>query len=207
MSRDSGNGRDMRNRIAQIAARLMAVDGVSDYSLAKRKAARQAGAPDTRNLPNNDEVEQALRTYQQLYQADEQAARLHHLRRNAREMMQRLVQFNPFLSGSVLSGSAGKYAAIEIHLFADSVKDVEMFLINRQIPYRSRDRRVYLGEAVRNVPLFLLSTDQADFELTVLEPRDLRRQMRSTAEGRPLERVRIDWLDSTLVDAETGSGS
>lgn len=191
----------MRNRIAQIAARLMAVDGVSDYALAKRKAARQAGAPDTRNLPNNEEVEQALRAYQQLYQADEQTARLNHLRHNAREMMRLLAPFNPFLSGSVLSGSAGKYAAIEIHLFADSVKDVEMFLINRQIPYRSRDRRVFLGEEIRNAPLFLLSTDQADFELTVLEPRDLRQQMRATAEGRPLERVRIDWLDSTLGEA------
>lgn len=201
MSRDGGNGRDMRNHIAQIAARLMAVDGVSDYALAKRKAARQAGAPDTRNLPNNEEVEQALRAYQQLYQADEQTARLNHLRHNAREMMRLLAPFNPFLSGSVLSGSAGKYAAIEIHLFADSVKDVEMFLINRQIPYRSRDRRVFLGEEIRNAPLFLLSTDQADFELTVLEPRDLRQQMRATAEGRPLERVRIDWLDSTLGEA------
>lgn len=195
----------MRNRIAQIAARLMAVDGVSDYALAKRKAARQAGAPDTRNLPNNEEVEQALRSYQQLYQADEQTARLNHLRHNARDMMRLLAPFNPFLSGSVLSGSAGKYAAIEIHLFADSVKDVEMFLINRQIPYRSRDRRVFLGEEIRNAPLFLLSTDQADFELTVLEPRDLRQQMRATAEGRPLERVRIDWLDSTLGGAGTAT--
>lgn len=207
MSRDSGNGREMRNRIAQIAARLMAVDGVSDYALAKRKAARHAGAPDTRNLPNNDEVEQALRTYQKLYQADEQPARLNHLRRNAREMMRLLAPFDPYLSGSVLSGSAGKYAAIEIHLFADSVKDVEMFLINRQIPYRSRDRRVYLGEEPRNVPLFLVSTDQADFEVTVFDPRDLRQQVRGTAEGRPFEQVRIDWLNSALADSETESGS
>jgi hypothetical protein len=206
MSRDSGNSREMRNRIAQIAARLMAVDGVSDFALAKRKAARQAGAPDTRNLPNNDEVEQALRTYQQLYQADEQPARLNHLRRNAREMMHLLAPFNPFLSGSVLSGSAGKFAAIEIHLFADSVKELEMFLINRKIPYRSRERRVYLGEEARYAPLFLVSTDQADFELTAFDPRDLHRQMRATAEGRPLERVPIDWLDSALVDADNGSG-
>lgn len=206
MSRDSGNGREMRNRIAQIAARLMAVDGVSDFALAKRKAARQAGAPETRNLPNNDEVEQALRAYQQLYQADEQPARLRYLRHCAREMMRLLAPFDPYLSGSVLSGSAGKYAAIEIHLFAESVKDVEMFLINRQIPYRSRERRIYLGEEPRNVPLFLVSTDQADFEVTVFEPRDLRQQVRATAEGRSFERVRIDWLDSVLADSETGSG-
>ena len=176
----------MRERIAQLAARLMAVDGIDDFALAKRKAARQAGAPDTRNLPNNEEVEQALRAYQQLYQADEQQARLRHLRQNAREMMQLLAQFDPYLSGSVLSGSAGKYSDINIHLFTDSVKDVELFLLNRQIPYRSRERRVYIGGEPRSVPNFSVSSDDADFDITVFAPRDLRYQLRATAGGQTL---------------------
>ncbi len=203
MSRDYGNNRQMRERIAQLAARLMAVDGIDDFALAKRKAARQAGAPDTRNLPNNEEVEQALRAYQQLYQADEQQARLRHLRQNAREMMQLLVQFDPHLSGSVLSGSAGKYSDINIHLFTDSVKDVELFLLNRQIPYRSRERRVYIGGEPRGVPNFSVSSDDADFDITVFAQRDLRYQLRTTAEGRPFDRARIDWLNSVLGDSGT----
>ena len=198
MSRDNGNNRQIREHIAQLAARLMAVDGIDDFALAKRKAARQAGAPDTRNLPNNEEVEQALRAYQQLYQADEQQARLRHLRQNAREMMQLLAQFDPHLSGSVLSGSAGKYSDINIHLFTDSVKDVELFLLNRQIRYRSRERRVYIGGEPRGVPNFNVSTDDADFDITVFAPRDLRYQLRTTAEGKPFDRARIDWLDSVL---------
>ena len=201
MSRDNGNNRQMRERIAQLAARLMAVDGIDDFALAKRKAARQAGAPDTRNLPNNEEVEQALRAYQQLYQADEQQARLRHLRQNAREMMQLLLQFDPHLSGSVLSGSAGKYSDINIHLFTDSVKDVELFLLNRQIPYRSRERRVYIGGDPRSVPNFSVSTEDANFDITVFAPRDLRYQLRTTAEGKPFERARIDWLNSVLDDS------
>ncbi len=202
MSRDYGNNRQMRERIAQLAARLMAVDGIDDFALAKRKAARQAGAPDTRNLPNNEEVEQALRAYQQLYQADEQQARLRHLRQNAREMMQLLLQFDPHLSGSVLSGSAGKYSDINIHLFTDSVKDVELFLLNRQIPYRSRERRVYIGGDPRSVPNFSVRTEGANFDITVFAPRDLRYQLRTTAEGKPFERARIDWLNSVLDDGE-----
>lgn len=208
MSRDNGNNRQMRSRIAQLAARLMAVDGIDDFALAKRKAARQAGAPDTRNLPNNDEVEQALRAYQQLYQAGEQQARLRHLRENAREMMQLLAQFDPHLSGSVLSGSAGKYSDINIHLFTDSVKDVEMFLLNRQIPYRSRERRVYIGGEPRSVPNFSVSTDDADFDITVFQPHDLRRPLRTTAEGKPYDRARIDWLNSMLDSGGTaGTGA
>ena len=208
MSRDNGNNRQMRERIAQLAARLMAVDGIDDFALAKRKAARQAGAPGTRNLPNNEEVEQALRAYQQLYQADEQQARLRHLRQNAREMMQLLAQFDPHLSGSVLSGSAGKYSDINIHLFTDSVKDVELFLLNRQIRYRSRERRVYIGGETRSVSNFSVSTDDADFDITVFAPRDLRYQLRTTAEGKPFDRARIDWLNSVLDGGGTaGTGA
>ena len=195
----------MRSRIAQLAARLMAVDGIDDYALAKRKAARQIGAPDTRHLPNNDEVEQALRAYQQLYQADEQKAHLHHLRRSAREMMQLLAQFNPYLSGSVLSGSAGKYSDVNIHLFTDSVKDVEMFLINRQIAYRSGENRVFIGGEPMGVPSFSISTNDADFEISVFSPRDLRVQLRASAEGRPFERARIDWLDAVLSGSTVGA--
>jgi predicted nucleotidyltransferase len=190
----------MRERIAHLAARLMAVDGIDDYALAKRKAARQAGAPDTRNLPNNDEVEHALRAYQQLYQADEQRDRLRYLRQRAREMMELLARFDPYLSGAVLSGSAGKYSDIDLLLFTDSMKDVEMFLLDRRITYRSGERRIHIGDEARGVPNFSVSTEDADFDITVFAQRDLRAQIRSTPEGRPLERVRIDWLDSILAE-------
>lgn len=205
MPRDRANNRQMRERIAHLAARLMAVDGIDDYSLAKRKAARQAGAPDTRNLPNNDEVEHALRAYQQLYQADEQRDRLRHLRQRARDMMGLLARFDPYLSGAVLSGSAGKYSEIDLLLFTDSVKDVELFLIDRRIVYRSAERRIHLGEEMRGVPNFSVSTEDADFDITVFAPRDLRSQIRNTREGRPLERVRIDWLEATLAEPDVGA--
>ncbi len=199
MARDHGSNRQMRERIAHLAARLMAVDGIDDYALAKRKAARQAGAPDTRNLPSNDEVEHALRAYQQLYQADEQRDRLRHLRQRARDMMELLARFDPYLSGAVLSGSAGKYSDIDLLLFTDSMKDVEMFLLDRRIAYRSGERRIHIGDEARGVPNFSVSTEDADFDITVFAPRDLRAQLRSTPDGRPLERVRIDWVDATLA--------
>jgi hypothetical protein len=51
---------DERSRIAHLAARLMAEDGIEDYATAKRKAARQAGVADLRQLPTNEEVDEAL---------------------------------------------------------------------------------------------------------------------------------------------------
>jgi hypothetical protein len=188
MPRDnSTNARQMRLQIAHLAARLMAVDGIDDFALAKRKAARQAGAPDSRNLPTNDEILEALRAYQQLYQSDEQTARLRHLRQRALHMLQLLAAFNPFLSGSVASGHAGKYADIDVHLF-----------LNREFHYKSGERRVFVGGGLRSVPQFHLSLPDADFNVTVFAATDLRQPLRSTAEGRPFERVRADWLESVL---------
>ena len=66
MPRESGRN-DRRSHIAHLAARLMAEDGIEDYGLAKRKAARQAGTPDTRELPTNEEIDLALKVYQAIY--------------------------------------------------------------------------------------------------------------------------------------------
>ena len=52
---------DMRRRIAHVAARILAEDGSLDYGSAKRKAARQLGAPDSDNLPDNQQIDEALR--------------------------------------------------------------------------------------------------------------------------------------------------
>lgn len=188
----------MRGHIAHLAARIMAVDGIDDLALAKRKAARQAGAADTRSLPTNEEVEEALRAYHQLYLPDQQRARLKHLRMRALEMMQTLEQFNPFLSGSVLRGSAGKYTDIDLLLFTDSAKDVELFLLNRQISFRGRDRRVWVGDEARSIPAFSVSTEDADYDITVFAARDLRLSLRSTPEGRPFERARPESIKSLL---------
>lgn len=198
MPRDQAANRQMRLRIAHLAARLMAQDGIDDFALAKRKAARQAGAPDTRNLPDNEEVEEALREYQQLYQAEEQAERVIELRRAALEMMDALAAFDPHLVGPVLSGSAGRYADIDLHLFTDSAKDVELFLINRGIPFRTREGRFWSGDELREAPSYEFETDAARFTVSVFEVRDLRQPLRATHEGRPIERARRAWLANQL---------
>ena len=52
-------GRDAHNRarIADLAARLIAEHGLADWSLAKRKAARQLMLPERTTLPGDDEIE------------------------------------------------------------------------------------------------------------------------------------------------------
>jgi hypothetical protein len=94
MPRRSNRQTDMRARIAAAAARIMAEDGIDDFALAKRKAARQLGAADTHALPRNDEIESELRAYRELYQAGEHPELIEELRRVALEVMQALERFH-----------------------------------------------------------------------------------------------------------------
>lgn len=194
----------MRERIAHLAARLMAEDGIQDFGFAKRKAAQQMGAADTRNLPNNSEIEEALRAFRALYQKDEHARILLHLRQQALAVMRRLDRFDPFLAGSVLSGTAGRYSDINLQIFTDSAKDVEYFLIRERIAYRAGEKRLpSAGEGWHSVPTFTLSEGAATVTIAVHPRNDLRVASKGGAEGAGPGRVRAAYLEALLNAADT----
>lgn len=197
MSRERGRD-DTRRAIAVHAARLMAQDGIEDYGLAKRKAAKLLGIPDARRLPNNDEIDAALREYRDIYRDESQDLRLRGLRGQALRAMREFAGFDPHLTGSVLSGSAGPYAVIHLQLYADNPKAVELFLIDRGIAYKTGESRLYAGNELRVLPVFAIEGEEADIELTVLDPRDLRAPLRATAEGRIIERARPAAVEALL---------
>ncbi|MEV4778491.1 hypothetical protein [Burkholderia sp. LMU1-1-1.1] len=125
----------LRAEIAAAAARLIAQDG-ADYNAAKRKAARQIlgdTQPPPNLLPDNAQIEAEVRIYQSLFHADSQPARLFRLRTLAVDIMEGLAAFHPFLTGAVLNGTAGPHDDIHLQLFADSAKEVEIFLLNRNL--------------------------------------------------------------------------
>lgn len=197
MPRETGRN-DRRSYIAHLAARLMAEDGIEDYALAKRKAARHAGAPDTRELPTNEEIDAALRTYQQIYHHEEHRDRLRALRETALRAMRKLTQFNPYLTGTVLNGNAGKYADINLQLFTDSAKAVELYLIDRRIPYRTAQSRLYCGAELLSAPVYTVNDDGTEIEITVLSPRELRGSLRTSVEGKSIERAKLPEVERLL---------
>ncbi len=190
----------MRARIAAAAARLMAEDGVDDFALAKRKAARQLGAVDTQSLPANDEVEAELRAYQALYQGEEQRARVRALRAVALAAMRTLAAFRPYLAGPVLKGTAGRYADVDLQLFTDDLKSVELFLLNRNVPYEVSEAHHYCGDEARAVPILRIDWDDVPVNLAVYAAKDERAALKATPTGRPIERAGIPAV-SGLLDA------
>lgn len=141
-ARSSNSGKSLARRsVASLAARMMAEDGISDYGFAKRKAAKALGVGDGETLPTNDEIQDELRAYQSLFQDDEQRGRLRELREAALDVMQLLADFRPYLTGAVLDGTANRHAGVDIDLYADSSKDVEISLLSRGISYESSEPR------------------------------------------------------------------
>ncbi len=154
-SREFLHKRDlMREQLAHQAAKLMAEDGITDHALAKRKAARQLGAEDTQHLPSNQEVDEALQSYRALYQHESHPGVLHRLRSEALALLLQLDEFHPYLTGSVLSGSAGKHSDINIVLFSDDAKAVLMFLLKNKLEFDDGEWRARVGGHDESVPSY-----------------------------------------------------
>jgi len=192
----------MRARIAAAAARIMAEDGIDDFALAKRKAARQLGAAETEALPANDEVEAELRAYRALYQPEEHSQRIAELRRIALDAMRALERFSPYLIGPVLKGTAGRYAEIELQLFPESAKEVEIFLLEQRTPYTTHEGRRFSGDRAHAMSVLSLTWHDAPLKLSVFDPRDERLALKTSQAGRVMDRAGIAEVAALLRDDE-----
>jgi hypothetical protein len=189
MSRNRPRQNGMRAAIAAAAARIMAEDGIDDYAMAKRKAARRLGAAETESLPANEEIASALRAYQLLYQADEHADRLKALRRHALELMHDLAAFNPYLTGAILDGTAGRYTEIELQLFPESGKHVDIYLLEHGVKFGAREQRRYAGDRAHASIVLSFDWQGCPVNLEVFDPRDERVALKTSLAGRVIERA------------------
>jgi hypothetical protein len=194
----------LRAQIAMTAARMIAEDG-ADYGTARRKAAHKVlgvDKPQANLLPDNIQIEDEVRKYQALFQGPQQAARLHLLRTVALDAMDFLADFRPYLTGAVLNGTAGEYDDVHLQLFADSAKEVEIFLLNKNINFELSETPHFKG--ARHDPVetvsFLWHNEAVHAEL--YEFHDLRGALKPRSDGR-LQRVDAAGLRALMTTDET----
>jgi hypothetical protein len=216
MAKDNaGRQHQLRQLIAQQAARMMAEEGIADYAYAKRKASRQLGATDINCMPTNAEVEEEIRLFHEIYNSEDQPEYLRQLRSDALFVMQLLERFDPQLTGAVWDGTAGKYAETHIHLFADSLKDVEMFLLNQQIPYETDEKSYRVsasaadkkGGGRKKVPMFTLDGPHGAIKLSVFEIDDMRIPTKSPGHGGNADRASINDLKTLIAASVDGNNT
>jgi hypothetical protein len=196
------HGRDAQNRarIAQVAAKLIAEHGIADWSLAKRKAARQLMLPDRVALPADDEIELALMDYHALFGGTAHAAQLRAQREEAMQWMQRLARFEPMLIGDVAAGWATAYSDIRLDLVAGDTKMVEWALLNAGVAYR-------LMQASGSEPSDLyVDTPRGGLRLSVRTPEESRQRPRNDRHGNAEARLDTRMLAHLLAGATAGTG-
>ena len=201
MGKRRGHEAQIRQRIASEAARIMTEQGVRDFGQAKRKAATRLGVESTRNLPNNQEIEAAFEEYLRLFRGDSQPSQLRRLREAAVQAMRMFAPFRPRLVGPVLHGTADAYSAVNLHLFADTSEEVDLFLLDRQVPYQVDTRTLKLGaDESATFPVYRFVAGDVAIELTVFTERS-RRPPLSPVDGRPMQRAGLDRVEALLAEA------
>lgn len=194
--------RQMREHIATEAARMMVEHGIKSCYQAKRKAATLLGAADTRNLPTNQEIEQAISAYLRLFKSDSQPATLEKLRQLALEAMDFLCPFNPRLVGPVLSGLAFEHSDITLHLFADTTEEVALFLTEAGIPFQlSAQQLSFSSRDIRSFPVFSFVAGEITVKLTVFPPVGTRHAPLSPINGKPMRRAGRKEIQTLLETA------
>lgn len=202
MSNYASTTDQLRAEIAAAAARLIAEDG-ADYATAKKKAVKQIlGNTKVRGeiVPDNAQIEEEVRLYNELFLGDSQPARLLHLRKLAVLLMDELAPFSPYLIGAVLNGTAGEHTDIHLQLFAESAKDVEIYLINKNVDFEVSESEHFKG---RSEPVETLSFmwKNEGVHLALYETDDLRGAARAGAEGKPV-RANAEAVRALIAESE-----
>lgn len=187
----------LRQEIAALAARLIADHGIHDYGQAKRKAARQLGAQPTDPLPDNREIEQQLQAYQSLYRDEEDEERLQLMREAAVQILRELQPFHPYLTGSVLDGTAGAFSEIEIELYPESAKEVEIYLLDQGVLFENRHVRHPDPDSPQTI--LTLDWDDIPVALRIYDQVQERSQRRSHFSGRRHSRAALPAVQAMLA--------
>jgi hypothetical protein len=176
----------VKTEIAATAARMVVEEGL-EYGPAKRRAVRQLGLGARAALPDNDEVDEAVREYIALFCADTQPAELAALRELALTWMERLAAFRPYLTGAVWHGTATRLSDIHIQLFCDDPKSAEITLIEHRVAYEARTVTGLHGEPVEALSLSSFSKELGEtigVHLMIYDHDDLRGALRPDSRGR-----------------------
>ena len=191
--------RKLRTEIAQLAAKLIASEGVADFRSAKRKAAARLGIDSERYLPANVEIEQALQEYQRLFQSRSQPDHLLALRQAALQAMQFLERFRPRLVGAVLLGTATEFSEITLHLYCDAAEDVAWFLNEAGIKFEQTSRLIKTAPgAAREFPALGFIAGETPVVLVLFTETLEAIKPLSPVDGKPMRRATMAGLKALL---------
>lgn len=152
-------------RIAQRAAQLICNHQQTDPKQASQQATLELGLSKKEDQPSAAAIDAAIADYRQLFSPNYDIELLT-LRQKALALLEFFKQFQPYLFGSVLKGSASKHSDINLLIFSDDPKAIEIFLLNQQIDYSCRERKTQYRQT--DAPAIAFWFDNTQVHLQVL---------------------------------------
>ena len=188
----------IRDLIACEAARLMYEDGVREYRDAKRKAAKRFGPEKAlslgSHLPTNAEIHEEFARLLSEKEEGLVPERLLRLRLAALSYLELFAEFSPYLVGSVLSGAVTSQSDIDIHLFADSIEEVEHLLDRRGVDFETETVPIRKGGKITDYTHIYLEDDGVVIECSVYPAEEKNNRTVSSITGKPMQRASLKQL-------------
>ena len=164
--------------VARKAAEIIMEEGITDYLFAKRKAAKSLGLLSKDNLPSNQEIDKALKEYQNIFQDKIDSEIIMKIKKEALNIMTLFKEFNPHLTGQLLEGLIPKFPKIQINLFTDNLKEVEYILLNQNISFNLKNtnyqEKLSKKQSIKVIPAFIIDGLWFPIELKVYFENDIR---------------------------------
>jgi len=114
------------------------------------------------------------------------------------DLMEKLADFQPYLTGAVLQGTAAPHDDIHLQLFADSAKEVEIFLLNKNVQIDLSETPHYKGARFGMVETVSFLWHQEGVHAQLYELDDQRGAAKSRANGKLL-RADLDSVRALLI--------
>jgi len=139
--------REEIDSIAATAARLIVEDGM-EWGPAKHQALADLDLPSRTPLPDNAQLEVAVRAHIDIFCPETHHETMRLLLGKAIGAMRQMGDHQPYLTGALWRGLATARSDIYIQLFCDDAKMAEIDLINQGVPFETTEISGFRGEPV-----------------------------------------------------------
>ncbi len=128
--------------IASEAVDIIITKGAS-FEAAKLEACKKLNISANRKIPKDSEIEALLIDRSELfsYTSIKSKASLKKVHETTIKAMELFSKFHPKATGAVLTDIFHQNSSIELHLFADTIEEVERLLIDHSIPFELIDKK------------------------------------------------------------------
>ena len=193
------SNKQLKDMIAQEAAKIIAEKGIQQFGQAKFKAAENLNAMDNGCLPSNSDIEKKLIEYYQLFQTDVHLDHIKSLRKIALDIMHIFDNYQIYLVGPVANGTANVSSAINFHIASEDESEIIQTLTKNDLTHKPYDRKIKFNEkTIKQVNGIKTIYKNTDIELTIFNHKEIRLAPLSKIDNKPMKRIKIKLLQEMI---------